>query len=225
MKQLRFFSLALAVLAALLLVLAGCGKKGPASDAPDAQIPEGYDENVAQTEYASALDRMNALDRLEEDEFVRTASSGDALNTVLQSGKDKTVGLSTTDAAAVTIPTGDHSSVTLTIDAANAAVTSDAAFGAVIAQAVGEGGLTLNARVGELAVFGQDISVMLADGADTVYVRGKNCTLTLTGGSFGKIITLNQTVVIVNNTGSDVTVVTANGAAQTLPAGETLRFE
>ena len=71
---------------------------------------------------------------------------------------------------------------------------------------------------------GAEIPVTLTGGAGRIYIEGKGCTLRLAGGTFGEIVCVNSVVKIENGTDTDVTVYMANGAPQTLKAGETLQY-
>ena len=209
--------------ATLLLLLCGCKTPAEKTKAPSPELPENT-EGLTTGDFNDAVSEMDALENIDADTYVRNALNADAFSAVLQDGKDSAVRLRTDDAANIEIPAGDHTGKTLVFEAANASVTSDAALGTVIVNEIGEGGVTLNGGVKTLAVYGENVTVTLGGGADTVYVRGKNCTVRLAGGEFGEIISMNQTAVIENSTESDVTVYMANGAPQTLAAGDTLKY-
>lgn len=212
-----------ALAAALLLVFTGCGKNKPKTDAPSADIPENYDEN-ATAEFESIMADFKTLTNIDDNAYVRTAKSGEALKKVLAGGETGAIRLQTADADAISIPAGDHSGATVVLNAANASVVSDAVLGEVIVEAMGEGGLTLNGSVKSLVVTGENVTATLNGGAEKIYVQGKNCTVRLAGGAYGSIVSVNVTAVIENATDQDVTVYAANGAPQTLKAGETMRF-
>ena len=223
MRTRMLIPLCAALAAALLLVFTGCGKKTPKTDAPGADIPESYDEN-ATAEFESILEEFNGLTNIDDNAYVRTAKSGEALDKVLQGGETGAIRLQTDDADDISIPAGDFSGATVVLNAANAGVVSDAALGDVIVEAVGEGGLTLNGAVKSLVVTGENVTVTLNGGAQKIYVQGKNCTVRLAGGEYGSVVSVNVTAVIENATDQDVTVYAANGAPQTLKAGDTMHF-
>lgn len=218
----------IAVIAALLacaLLFAGCGKDKPnIKDAPGVDLPEGYDEPGTQ-EFSALSDALQTLTDPDANMFVRKASTAEAFVNTLQNGNDGALRLSTTETGDALIPAGDYSKTAVVFNAPNMGVVSDAALGDVLVEAVGENGLALHAGVKSLTVTGENVTVTLKGGAEHIYVQGKNCTLRLESGSFGSILSVNQTVVIENATDTDVTVYMANGAPHTLAAGETLTFE
>ncbi len=217
------FIFAAVVLAAALL-LAGCGAKPDPGTAPTNPVPSDFDEAPVSAEFPQLLQELQGLDNLDESTFVRGVTGAQALNETLKKGKDEAIRLKTDSAEPISIDAGDYSGAALVLEAGAAGFTSDAALGRLIVNAVGPEGLTLRGHVGTLAVYGENANAVLSGGADTVYVQGKNCTLRLTGGVYGKIVSVNQTVVIVNETDADVTVYMANGVPQTLKAGDTLEF-
>lgn len=218
----------IAVIAALLacaLLFAGCGKDQPnIKDAPGVDLPEGYDEPGTQ-EFSALSDALQTLADPDANMFVRKASTAEAFVNTLQNGNDGALRLSTAETGDAVIPAGDYSKTAVVFDAPNMGVVSDAALGDVLVEAVGEAGLQLHAGVKSLTVTGENVTVTLGGGAEHIYVQGKNCTLRLESGSFGSILSVNQTVVIENATDTDVTVYMANGAPHTLAAGETLSFD
>ena len=223
MKYLKRLLLPLALLAALTMAFTGCGKKNPGADAPGVDLPEGYEEGGTQ-EFTALLEDLSGLANIDENNYVRTAGSAEALNKELGRGETGVIRLKTAAADGISIPAGNYTDATVVLNAPNAAAVCAGNMGDLIAEALGEGGLTLKGSVKSLAVTGADITVTLEGGAGHVYVEGKNCTLRLTGGTFGSIVSVNATVVIENATDADVTVYMANGAPQTLKAGETLNF-
>ncbi len=223
MKYIKRLLLPLALLAALIMAFTGCGKKNPAADAPGVDLPEGYDEGGTQ-EFEALLEDLSELANIDDTAYVRTASSAEALNRELGRGETGVLRLETAKTDEISIPAGNYTDSTVILNAPGAAAVCAGNMGDLIAEALGEGGLTLKGSVKSLAVTGADITVTLEGGAERVYVQGKNCTLRLTGGTFGSIMSVNATVVIENATETDVTVYMANGAPQTLKAGEMLNF-
>ena len=221
----RKFTAVIAALLAVSFLLAGCGKEKPnINDAPGVDLPEGYDEPGTQ-EFASLSEALNTLADPDANTFVRKTTTAEAFVNTLQNGNGGALRLSTSESGDAVIPAGDYSKTAVVFNAPNMGVSSDAALGDVLVEAVGEAGVTLHAGVKSLTVTGENVAVTLEGGAEHIYVQGKNCTLRLENGSFGSILSVNQTVTIENNTEADVTVYMANGAAQTLAAGKTLSFE
>ena len=221
----RKLTVVIAAMLAIALLFAGCGKEEPnIKDAPGVDLPEGYDEPGTQ-EFASLSDALNTLADPDANMFVRKTTTAEAFLNTLQNGNNSALRLSTGETGDAVIPAGDYSNTAVVFDAPNMGLSSDAALGDVLVEAIGEAGLILHAGVKSLTVTGENVTVTLEGGAEHIYVQGKNCTLRLAGGAFGSILSVNQTVTIENKTDADVTVYMANGAAQTLAAGKTLSFE
>ena len=221
MRQIKRLLLPLALLAALSLALAGCGKGG--TDAPATTEPQSIVEDGTQ-ELSALMEDFSVLANIDDNAYVRTASSAEALNKELGRGETGVIRLKTAAADGISVPAGDYTASSVVLNAPGAAAVCAGDMGDIVVEALGEGGLTLKGGVKNLAVTGENITVTLEGGADHVYVQGKNCTLRLTGGVFGSIVSVNATAVIENGTETDVTVYAANGAPRTLRAGETLRF-
>ena len=221
MKYLRRLLFPLALLAALTMAFTGCGKGGP--DVPDTEETQSINEDGTQ-EFSVLMEDFSELANIDDNAYVRTSDSAAALNKVLGSGETGVIRLKTSAADGISVPAGDYTGSTVVLNAPNAAAVCAGNMGDLIVEALGEEGLTLQGSVKNLAVTGENITVTLEGGAEHVYVQGKNCTLRLTGGTFGSIVSVNATAVIENATDSVVTVYSANGAPQTLQAGETLNF-
>ena len=223
MRGKKRFCSAIALLLALLLAFAACGKPKPGSDAPDPSLPEDVAENGTEA-FEALMEEFSALADIDDTAYVRTANSAAALNKVLAAGKSGAVRLKTADADLISVPAGDYAGSTVALNAPNAGAVLEGEMDCVIAEALGAEGLTLNGGVKSLVVTGADIPVTLNGGAGRIYIQGKSCTLRLAGGSFGEIVCVNSIVKIENGTQTDVTVYMANGAPQTLKAGETLQY-
>ncbi len=229
MKKTTAILLAALFISAALLTACGRGGDQPTVlniiDTPSGGIPA-EDETAPPVEnFSELLGEMNALEALDGDSTARGVTGGEGLYKVLTQRGDKLIRLHGSDVGTVRIPAGDYSDRTLILEAENAGLETNAALGTVVVKALGSEGITLNGAVNVLAVYGDGVTATLSAGAGTVFVRGKNCTLRLTGGAFERIITVNQTAKVVNETADTVYVITANGAATAVPAGETLAFK
>ena len=221
MKKLRFPALLL-----VLLLLGACSK----TVIPDVTVPPtdpfgaaDSPSSVPTADLSGLLSAKTALDQAESSgEIITKANSGEGLVNALNGKHNKCILFETDAAGAVGVDSGSYSDTTLLLKAPNADLTMSAAVGAVRLDALSS--CTLNAHVGMLSVYGADIAVTLSGGADNVYVQGKNCTLRLTGGVYGVIYCVNQTVKVENGTAATVYVTVGSGATQAVGPGESLSF-
>jgi|GEM_PF-2278392 len=209
-------------LISLSCMLASCGKEKPnIEDFPGVDIPEDYDDSTTQYNIGNIVSDMTELKNIESAHFVRGVSTGEALLSVLASGKDDIVKLSGSTDESITVPSANYSDATLIIDAPGASLGVGAEFEAIAVYSVNDSGIEFSGKTGVFAVFGADVKVDFSGSADTFYIEGKNCVLTLTGNC-GKIVNINSETEIINNTQSDIAVTSSSGAEIIIPAGGTL---
>lgn len=215
--------IALLVSLSLLLLGSAC-KKNPALKAPDAAVPEGFDEAGSGTAFGEVMSEVSILSSYEDRNFVRKVTDAEAFIRLLKSDEKDAVRLELKGENSVLIPNLNLSDKTLIFDSAETGVAAEGPLGTVIVNSLGSEGLTVRSGVDSLAVYGEGVNVNIDGGAGLLYVQGENCTLKLNSGIFGEIYSVNQTVVIENHTDRVVTVRMANGAVQLLGTGETLSF-